>query len=103
MPEGAISVARPTKFGNPFAVGETYTKDDWQFGVIAEMNKDVCGLSSVTILGQQMAVDAFSLWIMDTPSVFLAAMDELPGHDLACWCKPGTPCHGDYLLGLVNS
>lgn len=102
MPEGAISVARPTKFGNPFVVGETYTKDDWQFDVIASSNPGVAVLSAVKILSPQSAVDAFSVWIMDTPAVFLAAMDELPGHDLACWCKPGTPCHGDYLLGLVN-
>lgn len=27
---------------------------------------------------------------------------ELAGRDLACWCKPGDPCHGDVLLELAN-
>lgn len=27
---------------------------------------------------------------------------ELRGKNLACWCKPGTPCHADILLKLVN-
>lgn len=24
------------------------------------------------------------------------------GKNLACWCKPGTPCHADVLLELAN-
>ena len=27
---------------------------------------------------------------------------ELAGHNLACWCKPGTPCHADALIELAN-
>jgi hypothetical protein len=27
---------------------------------------------------------------------------ELAGHDLACWCKPGDPCHADVLLEIAN-
>jgi hypothetical protein len=27
---------------------------------------------------------------------------ELAGHNLACWCKPGTPCHADVLIDLAN-
>ena len=28
---------------------------------------------------------------------------ELAGHNLACWCRPGTPCHADMLIQLANS
>ncbi|WP_420104105.1 DUF4326 domain-containing protein [Bosea sp. (in: a-proteobacteria)] len=28
--------------------------------------------------------------------------DALRGRNLACWCKPGTPCHADVLLELAN-
>lgn len=28
---------------------------------------------------------------------------ELAGHDLACWCKLGHPCHRDVLLDIANS
>ena len=27
---------------------------------------------------------------------------ELAGKDLACWCKPGDPCHADVLLEIAN-
>jgi hypothetical protein len=27
---------------------------------------------------------------------------ELRGKNLACWCKPGEPCHADVLLELAN-
>lgn len=27
---------------------------------------------------------------------------ELRGKNLACWCKPGEPCHADVLLEIAN-
>lgn len=38
-------------------------------------------------------------WICDQPDL-LAALGELEGHDLVCWCAP-LPCHGDVLLELL--
>jgi hypothetical protein len=32
----------------------------------------------------------------------MAALDELRGKDLACWCTP-LACHGDVLLRLANA
>lgn len=31
------------------------------------------------------------------------ALPSLRGKNLACWCKPGEPCHADVLLELANS
>lgn len=31
-----------------------------------------------------------------------AIRTALRGRNLACWCKPGTPCHADVLLELAN-
>jgi hypothetical protein len=28
---------------------------------------------------------------------------DLRGKNLACWCKPGEPCHADVLLDLANA
>lgn len=28
---------------------------------------------------------------------------ELRGKNLACWCKPGKPCHADVLLEIANA
>lgn len=30
------------------------------------------------------------------------AARHLTGHDLACWCPLGTPCHADVLLTVLN-
>jgi hypothetical protein len=32
----------------------------------------------------------------------MAALPELRGKKLGCWCKPG-PCHGDVLAELANA
>lgn len=31
------------------------------------------------------------------------ARKELAGKNLACWCKPGLPCHAEILLRVANS
>jgi len=30
-------------------------------------------------------------------------LHTLSGKNLACYCRPGTPCHADVLLGLANA
>lgn len=32
----------------------------------------------------------------------LARLHELRGKNLACWCKPGHPCHADVLLDVAR-
>jgi Domain of unknown function (DUF4326) len=39
-------------------------------------------------------------WLLQQPEL-MAALPELRGNDLACWCAP-KPCHADVLLELVN-
>lgn len=29
-------------------------------------------------------------------------LDALEGKDLACWCKPGEPCHADIILEKLD-
>src|SRR3954447_7860568 len=40
-------------------------------------------------------------WVQQQPD-FLAALPELRGKDLVCWCAPEA-CHGDVLLELANA
>ena len=40
-------------------------------------------------------------WLPQQPEL-MAALQELRGKDLACWCAP-KPCHGDVLLDLANA
>jgi len=40
---------------------------------------------------------------MQKPRTGGARVPELRGRDLACWCKPGAPCHADVLLEIANA
>lgn len=73
MPPGAIYVGRPSKWGNPYRVG-------W-------------GCETL-----EKALYAFRRLVL--PYLLVS---ELAGHDLACWCKEGEPCHGDILLEAANA
>jgi hypothetical protein len=80
-PEGAIVVARPSKWGNPYSV--------------IEGRRDAH--EAVMLFGQMVMADDLigHRWRV-------AAQAELAGRDLACWCKPSDPCHADVLLELAN-
>ena len=40
-------------------------------------------------------------WVCDQPNL-MAALPELRGFDLVCWCWPRA-CHGDVLIRLANA
>jgi len=98
-PEGAIVVARPSRWGNPFKVGEYY-RQCWTFPPGRDYVVD-----EFTVADRQHAVDLFTRWI-DTgwPGAveMRSAIPDLRGRDLACWCPLDQPCHADVLLDLAN-
>ena len=98
MPDGAVYVGRPTKWGNPFlfraAEEAGYTRhgavrafEDWLAG-----NPWACGSDKFEAKRQAI----------------LDSLPELRGRDLACWCplvdEKGNPvpCHADVLLEIAN-
>lgn len=96
MPENTFSVARPGKWGNRFRIGDT--AEVWGGPGIVKF---------VKVGDQATAVQLFRQWLelnlKNHPSIMRPALDELRGKNLACWCKPGTPCHADVLLELANT
>lgn len=72
MPEGAIYVGRPTKYGNIY-VG-------WD----------------------GIEVELFRKWIASTGGWATWNLEELRGKDLACWCPLDRSCHADVLLEIAN-
>lgn len=92
MPPNTVRVDRSSKFGNPFRSDRP--------------------TEAVFKAGAQTAADAFRLWLEQHPAlanempsrraVILASLNELRGKNLACWCRPGAPCHADVLLELAN-
>ena len=100
-PEGAVSVGRGTKWGNPWRV---HQPEQWDAVKIEQR-----GTLQHLHLTPETAVILYRLWInhhhvfdqpRDHPS--LAEVQELRGKDLMCWCPLDQPCHADVLLELAN-
>jgi hypothetical protein len=87
----AVVVARPGPWGNPFVVGRhgdaAYCVDLYKALLAGLMrvgpDPDIPALEQI-----REHIDRHG--------------HELRGKNLACWCKPGAPCHADVLLDLVN-
>jgi len=97
-PEGAVNVARPTRWGNPFRPGPVWiepfqpTPDDSTPGV-AVGSLVILDLASVLALYRQHIIGTFGAGHIGR---------ELAGKDLACWCPLDQPCHADVLLEVAN-
>lgn len=79
MPANTVYVGRPTKWGNPFKVGDR--RDDGQAMDVAEI---------------VVAYEEYLLWGGG------GDIEKLRGKNLACWCPLDQPCHADHLLELAN-
>ena len=82
VPAGAVYVGRRmtriglagSKWANPFKIGLDGTRAE--------------------------VIEKYRAWLFEQPEL-VAALPELRGKDLACWCAP-LPCHGDVLLDLTR-
>jgi hypothetical protein len=93
LPDGAVNVSRPTKWGNPYKVGEPQTPD--RFAAVSAFYS--------ALHARRCGVAAAQLGPMrDYPSDD-EIRAELAGHDLACWCPASEPCHADVLLEIANT
>jgi hypothetical protein len=90
-PEGAVVVARPSRWGNPFRTGEPYhfTRRDGR----VEM-----GVAD----GRESVVRLFEAYLEGRPDLRTQAREELAGRVLACWCPLDQPCHADVLIRVAN-
>lgn len=98
-PAGAIVVARPSRWGNPFTVASCLEAD---FAKDVEDARRVCtGAFRDWLAGNTWAAGSGLEWD-ERRAAYLAAIPELRGRDLACWCSLDQPCHADVLLELAN-
>src|SRR3954451_2908965 len=104
-PEGAIVVARPTRWGNPFSVQRFGRPTAVRlFAVAARGTWDPSLLSSLECSDVQRVLRDRDAWLQrlgGDPTEL--ARSELRGHDLACWCSLDQPCHADVLLELATA
>jgi hypothetical protein len=89
MPAGATYVGRPTRWGNPYRVGDRIHVGP------AHAGRDTVVYDAAT------AVDLYHRWI-HTQRRGEDLVPLLRGRDLACWCPLSAPCHADVLLELAN-
>ena len=83
LPPGAIVVSRPTKWGNPFATAAEF---EAAVEAVREGRWPIYWTKHQCLVMKRIVAEA----------------GELRGHDLACWCKIGSPCHRTVLLRLAN-
>ena len=71
-PKGAVYVGRPSKWGNPYAIGVNTSREQ--------------------------AIDYYRQFVSKHHDEIRR---ELRGKDLVCYCAP-LPCHADVLLEIAN-
>lgn len=77
-PPGALVVARPSRWGNPFRTG-------------------IDGDAATCVARYEQALRAGELRVSVGD-----VRAELVGRDLACWCPLDAPCHADVLVRIAN-
>lgn len=104
---GAVVVSRPSKFGNPFTIADALD----------------AGFATTPAEARQVCARYFRLWLNDdldpafmvsNPMLIvrrawiLEHLNDLTGHDLACWCTEPVlgeidHCHAAHLIHLANN
>ena len=69
-----VYIGRPSKWGNPFAIGKDGTREE--------------------------VIQKYRAWLLTRPEL-MNSIHELKDKILACWCHPQA-CHGDVLAELAN-
>lgn len=94
-PAGAVVVARPSKWGNPWKV------DDLGIPDAAEATRRF----EAAVAGFISADGSFCAPCAHPDSFIgriICNVTELRGRDLCCWCALDQPCHADILLRMAN-
>lgn len=92
LPDNAVHVGRPSRWGNPFIVGKHGTRAQ----CAAKFYQLARGFISFS---EDIDTDIQ----MTMYRRLRRHVSDLAGKDLACWCSlDGGPCHADILLLLAN-
>lgn len=76
-----VYIGRPSKWGNPFS----HTPSNF----------------AIKVATREEAIERYREWIQTQPAL-IAALRELRGKVLGCWCDP-LPCHGHVLAELADA
>lgn len=94
MPEGAVYVGRPSRWGNPFAC----------YPAIEDgLTRREVHLDRVTLYRRWLAGERWLTGEYGNPPTTQEIQRALRGRDLCCWCPLSLPCHADVLLEIANA
>ena len=104
MPPNTVKVDRSTRWGNPFVVNHPNN---------AALRKPMNPKVAVATFRAMLTKEG-SWWPVPLPwpkgkipagepTTIEDVRRDLRGKNLACWCRPGEPCHADVLLEIANS
>jgi len=106
MPETAKYVGRPTKWGNPFKVGEIaphrHRSAAHPHDFYIDHHMIVTARQAAGLYRKIVEDPAEHQYIGYRPPTVATIRAELAGYDLVCWCPLDQPCHGDVLLDLMR-
>jgi hypothetical protein len=109
MPEGAIYVGRPTRWGNPIRITPERSERGGVMYRVHGSPMDISGGPAYNDLDTARYFAAkFFEWdlLNDRYGDAYPSLDdirrELAGKDLACWCLIDGPCHADFLLEIAS-
>lgn len=119
MPSTAVSVARPTRWGNPFKVGGFYLNRSafhhWPYpaegpartrAATDHWTKDPYLEVVAVVIDRRHAAQLFGAHIAGENAGHWSPENirrYLEGRDLACWCPLDQPCHANILLEIANA
>jgi hypothetical protein len=106
MPDGAVYVGRPSKWGNPIDLSDVGSQfpslDDERIArLVVRDFETLAGRGHLSFPNWRFVGGRRGPVAWTYPSVD-EIRAELAGHDLACWCPAGLPCHADVLLRIAN-
>jgi uncharacterized protein DUF4326 len=97
LPDGTVCVDQTNKtFGNPWRIGDEGVPDAATAVALYEA-------ALRRVLDNKRGGDLNPLWDRFTSAEDARwALEELRGHDLACYCGADVACHADALLRLLD-
>jgi hypothetical protein len=87
-------VTRPGRWGNPFSIDDVAER--------YKLDRIAAQARAVAMAGDWLRGKLDKTLSPHPPPSREEIRAELRGYNLACWCKPGSPCHGDVLIELAN-
>lgn len=103
-PEGAVSVTRPGRHGNPFVIGGYFKMGVGNrvgFSYLQCIDLDYLTPDYILIETKEQSVEWFRRYRNLYP-LSNEVIAELRGKDLMCWCRLDEVCHADELLRIAN-